>query len=348
MEIAILIPAFEPDSHLLRLLEELKQIDQPIIIVDDGTKNQGIFERIEQKYPEIVLLHHQENMGKGAALKTGFKYVIDNFSQAKGIATMDADGQHLVSDLKNCLTAFENNPSKMVLGVRTFSKDVPLRSRFGNELTKALVKLTTGISFSDTQTGLRVIPISYAMWSLGIADNDYAFEFAMLLDAKERELEICEVPINTVYEPGNLTSHFHVIRDSLRIYLRFLKFLFSGLSAFVVDTLAFAFIVFCLKNVPNAPFFAACIARLVSGIYNYLINRHLVFDNRGKNTVYKYIILAVGQGLISAGLTTVLTDLTHKSGMVGWMTLLKVCVDCVLFFISYQIQKRWVFYGQQQ
>lgn len=196
-KIAILIPAYEPDRHLLSLVAEIEGEqnlkDLPLIVVDDGTKEQTIFDQLHAKYSQLVILHHAQNKGKGGALKTGFAYIINNMPEVAGIATLDADGQHKVGDLKKCLAAFRQD--ELVLGVRNFNQDVPWRSRFGNQLTSFLVKKTTGSDFQDTQTGLRVIPVSYAQKCLAFPANDYAFEFDMLLAAKENGLAVKQVTI---------------------------------------------------------------------------------------------------------------------------------------------------------
>ena len=106
--IAILIPAYEPDDHLLRLVAEIKQQKNlnslPLIVVDDGTKDQKIFDQLQSSFgSSVIILHHAQNQGKGAALKTGFRYIINQLSEVIGIATLDADCQHKVVDLENCL-----------------------------------------------------------------------------------------------------------------------------------------------------------------------------------------------------------------------------------------------------
>ncbi len=344
-KIAILIPAYEPDRHLLSLVAEIEGEqnlkDLPLIVVDDGTKEQTIFDQLHAKYSQLVILHHAQNKGKGGALKTGFNYIIENMPEVAGIATLDADGQHKVADLKKCLAAFR--PDELVLGVRNFNQDVPWRSRFGNQLTSFLVKKTTGSDFQDTQTGLRVIPVSYAQKCLAFPANDYAFEFDMLLAAKENGLAVKQVPISTVYEEGNPTSHFHVLRDSCKIYWRFAKFAISSLSSAAIDLAAFVLLARFLFPANHQAFWAVLSARLVSGSYNYLLNRHLVFAKAGQHTVLKYIGLAVIQAGLAAALTEMLV--TAFSASLNLETALKVLVDLVLFVFSYQVQKRWIFNG---
>lgn len=344
-KIAIVIPAYEPDKHLLSLVSEIKEEKDlkalPLIVVDDGTKDQILFDQLQDKFSQLVILHHAQNKGKGGALKTGFSYIIEHLPEVAGIATLDADGQHKVADLKKCLAAFA--PAELVLGVRRFDQDVPWRSRFGNQLTSFLVKKTTGSDFQDTQTGLRVIPVSYAKKCLYFPANDYAFEFDMLLAAKDNGLVIKQVTISTVYEEGNPTSHFHVLRDSFKIYLRFAKFAISSLSSAAIDLVAFVLLARFLFPANRQAFWAVLSARLISGSYNYLVNRHLVFDKAGQHTVLKYIGLAIVQAGLAAALTGMLVMLFSAS--LNLETVLKVLVDLVLFVFSYQVQKRWIFNG---
>lgn len=344
-ETAILIPAYEPDRHLLALVSEIKEEkelkDLPLIIVDDGTMDQTVFNLLEEKFSQLVILHHAQNRGKGGALKTGFAYIIENMPEVAGIATLDADGQHKVADLKKCLAAF--TPGDLVLGVRSFDQDVPWRSRFGNQLTSFLVKKTTGSDFQDTQTGLRVIPVNYAKKCLAFQANDYAFEFDMLLAAKENGVTLKQVAISTVYEEGNPTSHFHVVRDSFKIYWRFAKFAASSLSSAAIDLVTFILLARFLFRANHQAFWAVLAARLVSGSWNYLLNRHLVFAQAGQHTVVKYVSLAIVQAGVAAALTGMLV--TAFSASLNLEIVLKVLVDIVLFFFSYQVQKRWIFNG---
>lgn len=82
------------------------------------------------------LQRHDDNKGKGRALKTAISYILDNFPNAKGIVTIDSDGQHTYEDMMKCLAEFLQHPDSLVLGVRTFEKSVPLRSKFWKFIDK--------------------------------------------------------------------------------------------------------------------------------------------------------------------------------------------------------------------
>ncbi|UEG67084.1 bifunctional glycosyltransferase family 2/GtrA family protein [Weissella hellenica] len=346
-DIAILIPAFNPDEKLLKLLFEIHQqkgFNQDIIIINDGSEDDLIFSKIQQNYSKVKILTHEKNRGKGQALKTGFNFILTNKTNIKGVATIDSDGQHKVVDLKKLEHHFMKHMNDLIIGSRNFGKDVPLRSKVGNIVTNQLVNLLTGIKVSDTKTGLRIFPIKYIKQLITFSSNRYEFEFDMLLATKKAGINIREVPIQTVYLDNNATSHFRVIADSLSIYSRFFKFAFSGMGSFLIDIVCFyIFIYLMVGKSGNAILLATIIARLCSAIFNYIMNKKFVFSTSNSQPLIKYVVLMLSQMLISGLLTTLLTHLARQMYETGWITLIKIIVDSFLFLISYQIQKHIVF-----
>lgn len=242
-DVVIVIPAYEPDDRLLELLKNIRDKENQmfdIILVDDGSGADfaPLFAIAQSNYA-CHLQRHADNKGKGRALKTAISYILDNFPNAKGIVTIDSDGQHTYEDMMKCLAEFLQHPDSLVLGVRTFEKSVPLRSKFGNLLTRDVLGAMTGVNVSDTQTGLRVIPMSWLPKLLTVEGERYDFEMNMLLEAKEDNILIREVGIATIYLDENQSSHFDAIRDSIRIYKVFFKYIFSSLFSFLVDIVAF-------------------------------------------------------------------------------------------------------------
>jgi len=352
LKIGIVIPALNPDNQLSELISNittasnLKTSIQKIIIVDDGsdTNHQAIFNQLEQNYPELIILHHPTNYGKGAALKTAFTYVQKSLPDLTGIATMDSDGQHTVAALSSCLDKFALNPHSLVIGVRHFTNDIPFRSQFGNLLTSGLVRLLTRQKISDTQTGLRIIPTTYSAKLINFPGDRFEFEFDMLLQAKKHGVKIVEQPIPTIYLDGNASSHFRVIRDSIAIYSRFFKFAASGLVSFFVDISLFYIVLFFIGNhILNSILIATVISRVLSSLVNYAINHRVVFNNAGHQTMVKYGCLFIVQMLISGFCTDLLTTLLPATSGGFIPTLAKMIVDFILFMISYQIQRDFIF-----
>ena len=217
MDIAILIPAYNPDHKLLTLLNDLKQKQiNHIVVIDDGSDCKNIFKQLE---PLCTILTHAKNKGKGAALKTGLSYIKNNLKNILGVITVDADGQHEISDILKVIDSFRQHSNCLVLGTRNFKENtVRLRSLIGNKLTKRLLKLRHKLDISDTQTGLRAIPTNIISEILEIKFNGYEFEMKMLLKTKKWGLKIKETPIKTIYLNKNESSHFNPILDSIKIY----------------------------------------------------------------------------------------------------------------------------------
>ncbi len=232
----MIIPAFEPDEQLLQLINGLLAHDaarrvRRIIIVDDGSSAaaQNIFKAVAA-LPQVTLLRHVKNLGKGQALKTAFNYyLLHDADTTAGVVTADADGQHCVADIYKIADHFSESPAALWLGAREHGADgrVPWRSRFGNRLTRQVFRWVTGKLLRDTQTGLRAIPAALLPALLQISAARYEYELEMLLYAIRAQVVIRELPIQKIYIDNNKRSHFNPLRDSLRIYAVFLRYLWS-------------------------------------------------------------------------------------------------------------------------
>lgn len=346
-QIPVIIPSLEPDEKLPRLLEQLHEAGiQNIVLVDDGSgpAYAHFFEEAQKRWG-CPVLRHAVNLGKGRALKTAFNYCLNTWPDAPGCVTADSDGQHTPACILKVMKALTDRPDALILGCRNFDeKDVPLRSSFGNKCTRAVFKVLVGLSIIDTQTGLRAIPTAFMKTLMHTGGERFEFESNMLIDTKEAEVPIVEVPIETVYIEENKTSHFNPLRDSARIYAVFGKFLFSSLSSSVVDLVLFSLFCIALAPVVSGALYitlATVCARVISAIYNYLLNYKIVFKSRENHGMAagKYFLLAVIQMACSAGLVSLLYALTG-----GFSALvIKICVDVFLFFISFQIQREFVY-----
>lgn len=222
---AVVIPAYKPGEPLVSLVETLCQTSfAAIVVVDDGSgpKFQARFAEVVRS-PKVSVVGHAVNLGKGAALKTGMNVVLRDLPGVTSIVTADADGQHLPQDICRIAATAVAHPDELVLGAREFGRDVPLRSRFGNSFMRVLFRLLVGQRLSDTQTGLRGIPTTFAARLLRVTAIGYEFELNMLVLAKQLGIRMREVPISTVYLDGNASSHFHPVLDSMRIYFALLR-----------------------------------------------------------------------------------------------------------------------------
>src|SRR5688572_199491 len=193
MDVAVVIPAYKPGVELVELVRELGHTPiASIIVIDDGSGSayQALFDEI-RSCSRVTLLRHGVNLGKGSALKTGLNHVLCDLSHYLGAVTADADGQHHVDDIVGVARQFETTPRSLVLGARQFEqRNVPWRSQFGNRLTRQLVRLLIGQHLTDTQTGLRAIPMEFIPVLLRIQSSGYEFELDMLIASKHHQIPI--------------------------------------------------------------------------------------------------------------------------------------------------------------
>ena len=358
---AIVLPSLDPDIKFTGVVEGLLQEGfQHVVIVNDGSaaERRHFFEEAAQK-PGCTVLTHEVNRGKGRALKTAFGYVREQMPELRGVITIDGDGQHLVQDIAACGQRMLEEGDKVVLGCRDFSlPGVPPRSVAGNRTTSRFFRVLFGIRLSDTQTGLRAIPAKYLQCFRDIEGERFEYETNMLLYMKRLGIPFVEQPITTVYDPEDYSSHYNAVKDSLRISKVMLRFLTtgsgfryavsSGLSFLLDNGLYHSLFTLLLGKygAGAASSAAQALARAVSSFFNFNMNDRFAFQNKSDHgkACLKYYCLCIPQTLVSmVCLTSLVKSLRIASPALA--TAVKVMVETALFFISYFIQKKWVFKG---
>lgn len=357
---AIIIPALNPKGLLISYCKKLIDAGfNRIILVDDGSddEHKAVFESL-RSFPECVIIEHEINQGKGRGLKDAFNYFLkmSDVSEYDGVITADADGQHTVTDVIRLAESLhevsqsddEASKQVLILGSRDFSMEhVPFKSRYGNITTRFVFRLLHGVKITDTQTGLRGIPTLVIPKFIDIFGERFEYETNMLIVAAHQGVSIREITIETVYEGKNEGSHFNPFKDSWAIYKlllgTFFKFAISSVLSFLLDIGLFTLAVFLFKKYgfteTTAIVAGTVSARILSSIFNYLVNRNVVFKSNSKASgLIKYYILVVLQMCASAGLVALFVKILGF-----WETPVKIVVDFVLFLLSYQIQNRLIF-----
>lgn len=223
MKTIVLIPAYQPDEKLITTLKALSEKEFGLVVVDDGSGQD--YDRIfieAGKYARVI--RYSKNRGKGGALKQGIRCVRKCFPQCRYLITADADGQHAPTDIERLSKKLSEEKSLFMIGSRQFVGEVPLRSRFGNSITRRVYSLVSGVRVQDTQTGLRGFDASIFDWLLSIPGDRYEYEMNVLMAAARDQITIDEMPIETIYENDNSSSHFDPIKDSVKIYKEIIKF----------------------------------------------------------------------------------------------------------------------------
>ena len=338
----ILVPVYNPSSEFYPFIQRLHQRalaeDIIIILVNDGSdlRYNQVFEQVE-KLPQVHLIHHDYNCGKGAALKTGIHKALSGFPESSGVITADADGQHSVEDIFKVLEDVGPQEKSLILGVRQFEGAVPLRSLIGNKITRALFFMLTGVNVTDTQTGLRFIPHIYFEQMLDIKSTGYAFEMEMLLWSKQAEVEIKTVAIHTIYIDDNKASHFRPFVDSVKIYAVLLRQVFASSLTAIVDLVAFA-LFFALSG--GLLFWSNAFSRAVAFPVYYFMNRDFVFKQAklGLHPIPKLIFVIIVSGLFSYYLQA------GAQQLFGWPEVLsKIIIETIVFFVNFVILRDFVY-----
>ena len=348
----IVIPALEPGDGLCAYIRELQQrICASVLVVDDGSgdASRHIFDRIGEM-KGCAVLRYGHNRGKGRALKTAFAYVVEHAGQESRIVCVDCDGQHAPEDVEYLLGLAAVEPGTLILGARDFSEEgVPFRSLFGNRAVSFLFWLVCGKWFRDTQTGLRAFDGSLLELMREIPGERFEYETQMLVSCAKNGVPIIDRPIRTIYEDGNAGSHFRPFRDSVSVlralFSELIRFASSSLVCAALDVLLFWSVLEALTAGAGDGGFrkiaaATGTARIVSAGLNYVLNRSYVFHSDQK-ALSRYLVLCAALAAASAAFVFALSRFVPVTPV--W----KVFCDTVLFFVSYRIQKIWVFAGEK-
>ena len=333
------IPAYQPDQALVDVVGALAERGFQIVIVDAGSDAacEAVFQEAGQK---AVVLHHEKNRGKGAALRTAFQYVADHFSGTYTVVTVDADGQHKAEDACRITEEADGHPSTLILGRRDFKQKVPFKSAAGNAFVRVLFTLSTGKRIYDTQTGLRAFTEDLVPEMLAIPGNRYEYEMNMLLDFAGRKKPILEVGIETIYVDGNSKSHFRPFLDSVRICKDILKFSASSLIGFLTDLLFLHLFLYLFRNIPFCLELSNVSARVISASVNFTLNRVLVFRSKKPliPTLIEYALLAASILVLNTLLLKLLAEVLGIQ-----VTIAKIITEIVMFSLSFLVQKLFIF-----
>lgn len=341
-KIILLMPAYNPGEKMVSLITELKKEFQCIIVVNDGSdaQYQKYFDEVKD---QVVLLNHKKNIGKGAALKTGFKYILERHKTAYGVVTVGADGQNSTTDILRCCKEFVEDKNVTVYGCRDFleDEDISEESRIDNELTSHMLRLYSGIDISDTLTKLRVFPTKILKELIKVEGDRFDYDLNVIFRLSELRITIKEVLVDALpVEPPKRPLYVRLI-DRAKIYFVFLKFCLSSFVCYCTDLIMFSVIKHFLYPVTPGWYIilATVFARIISGSMNYCVNR-LVFKTKvDVSTAGKrFLILWFCQMCMSAFFVNTISLMSPFDA-----TIIKMIVDFFLFMASYQFQRKWVF-----
>ena len=342
LTVSAVIPCFRPDDRLEEVVRGLVGAGfSDIIIVNDGSPAEcDRFFAFTELYPQVTLLQHFVNRGKGAALKTAFTYFLQyRGKDYSGVVTVNADGYHTPRDVYRCARTMQQRRDQIVLCSRDYT-NMPRKLRRGNAVASFILRTGCGIRVSDTQSGLRAIPREYLVNFLRTRGNRFDYESNMLIDIAVYSLPFTEITAKA--HPGS-ALHRIAFRDILKVYYQIIKFSLSSLACWTFEYLLYDLLILLLAGSVSVRLIYYA-ARVVALSVNFCVNRRVVFRARRniRRTALRYVAIQLPIMLISAEAVNGLASLIPSSGKIAPM-LVKIPVDTAMFILSYSLQREWVF-----
>lgn len=194
MKIFVVIPAYNEERHIVRVLQQIKKYKIPTIVVDDGSRDETF--KKAKRYSSFAL-RHKTNLGKGAALKTGCDAAFYLLG-ADAVVMMDSDGQHLHSDLPKFIKEIKSKKYDVIFGSRNLTQGMPFVRFIGNKFASILINILFGIYVSDTICGYRAFS-KKGYKNVNWQSSGYGIETEMVILTGKKKLRFCEVSVETVY-----------------------------------------------------------------------------------------------------------------------------------------------------
>ena len=220
---AFVIPVYNHAGTVAQVVREAQTLRFPVFVVDDGSTDNS-YDQIKE-IAGINILRHERNLGKGAAIMTGFAAAA---AVADWAITIDADGQHYPEDAQKLIKAIPKKNRPIVVGARTgmSGEHVPWTSSFGRKFSNFWVRTSGGPAISDSQSGFRIYPLPEAL-NLGTKARRFQFEVEILVQATRDGMLVIEAPVRVHYNPeGERISHFRPFVDFLRNSSTFTRLIF--------------------------------------------------------------------------------------------------------------------------
>ncbi|KPJ50902.1 hypothetical protein AMJ40_01520 [candidate division TA06 bacterium DG_26] len=221
MKTVCLIPVYNEEKNLPKLLPQLVALlkREDILMVDDGSEDGSC--RVATAYG-IHTIRNPNNLGKGNALRSGFRWALNHGYDA--VLTIDADCQHDPESIPSMIRAVSAAEADIVVGIRTLSREsMPLHRIVSNKLTSLVVSLLTKRRVRDTQSGFRVMRTNL-LRRISLRTSKFEIESELLIRALKRGYRVAEIPIETLY--GDEESSISGFPDTVRFILLALKSLF--------------------------------------------------------------------------------------------------------------------------
>jgi glycosyltransferase involved in cell wall biosynthesis len=210
MKTLVIIPAYNTAGYVAKLIPSVKQYVSDIVVINDGSTDET---SNVARAAGAEVLRHERNLGKGAALKTGFSYALGRDFDV--VITLDSDGQHNPAYIPAFLTAFSKAGADLIIGSRLRDKaDMPLDRRFSNWTTSRLISALLRTKIDDLQCGYRLYSRKL-LADIQLESDRFEFETEIVIKAVKSGFKPVFIPIKVEYGPG-FPTQINRLTDTLR------------------------------------------------------------------------------------------------------------------------------------
>lgn len=211
-EIVAIIPALNAERTLAKVIEETRRQIETVVVIDDGSSDRT---GDAARAAGAIVLRHEVNRGKGAALKTGFAWALERGVAA--VITLDADGQHLPAEIPKFLAAWRADAPDLLIGGRAhlFAGMLP-RRRNANRFSAWCISKAAGVRVTDSQSGFRLYSAKL-LRAIQLRTDGFDMESEVIVRAGRHGSRIVTIPIELGFVDGVATSHYKPLKDTLRI-----------------------------------------------------------------------------------------------------------------------------------
>lgn len=214
----VVIPAHNEAARISSVISGIRRHVPLVLVVDDGSDDDTAHVAGESG---AFVLSHASNRGKGAALQTAFKHVLEHCPDCEWVITMDGDGQHLAEDLPKFLEAYERTRIPVLLGNRMNHRaDIPFLRRWTNVLMSWIISREMQQYIPDTQCGYRLYHRAVLPFLDVVESGRFAAESEILLQLADRGFRMDSVRVKAVY--SGTYSHIRPVRDAIQ-FIRMMR-----------------------------------------------------------------------------------------------------------------------------
>ena len=211
--VAALIPCYYEEKHIREVAAATRAELDLVLVVDDGSSDRT---SDEARAAGVEVIKHEKNAGKGAAIKTGLRALLER-PAVDFILILDGDGQHLPSEIPNFIAEANAASAPMIVGNRMDDvRDMPFVRKCTNRYMSWTISRVIGQRVPDSQCGFRMFHRSLAAELLEMQSSSFDFETEMLALAARRGCKIGAAKVSTIY--GDEVSKIHPLRDTVKFF----------------------------------------------------------------------------------------------------------------------------------